>query len=158
MHKPKETEHKNKTEGREEVQSDLTHELLDWLQDFRQNLVDERSPVEPLGNPEPGYRDTSMSSHELAMESRAKVEPGSGKHRVYTHFPKDPNCAFCLKTKITRAYCRRRAGTVMPRAEHFGDLITADHKVLSQTSESRDNHRCAVVVQGSHTVDTIVPV
>ena len=34
----------------------------------------------------------------------------------------------------------------MPRAENFGDLITADHKVLSEESESRNNHRYAVVV------------
>ena len=91
--------------------------------------------------------DISRSSHESPMESRAKVEPGSGKHCVYTHFPKDPNCGFGLKTKITRASCRRRAGTVVPRAEHFGDLITANHKVLSEESESRNNHRYAVVVQ-----------
>ena len=39
------------------------------------------------------------------------------------------------------------AGTVVPRAEHFGDLITADHKDLSEESESRNNHRYAVVVQ-----------
>ena len=35
----------------------------------------------------------------------------------------------------------------MPKAENFGDLITADHKELSEESESRDNHRYAVVVQ-----------
>ena len=29
----------------------------------------------------------------------------------------------------------------------FGDLITADHKVLSANCESRNNHRCAVLVQ-----------
>ena len=34
-----------------------------------------------------------------------------------------------------------------PRAENFGDLITADHKVLSDNCESRNNHRYAVVVQ-----------
>ena len=81
------------------------------------------------------------------MEPRAKVEPVSGKQSVNTHFPKDPNCDICLKMKITRASCRRRAGTVVPRAEHFGDLIAADHKVLSEESESRNNHRYAVVVQ-----------
>ena len=75
------------------------------------------------------------------------MEPGSGKHSVHTHFPKDPNCDFCLKTKIARASCRTRAGTVVPRAEIFGDLITADHKILSEESESRNNHRYAVVVQ-----------
>ena len=74
------------------------------------------------------------------------MEPGSGKHSVYTHFPKEPNCHICLKTKITRDSCRRCAGTV-PRAENLGDLITADHKVLSEESESRKNHRYAVVVQ-----------
>ena len=35
----------------------------------------------------------------------------------------------------------------MPRAEHFGDLITADHKIASEASESRYNHRYVVVVQ-----------
>ena len=66
---------------------------------------------------------------------------------LFTHFPKDPGCDICLKTKITGASCRRRAGTVVPRAEHFGDWITADHKVLSEESESRNNHRYAVVEQ-----------
>ena len=75
------------------------------------------------------------------------MEPGSGKHSVYTHFPKDPICDVCLKTKITRGSCRRRAGTVVPRAEHFGDLITADPKILSEEGESRNNHRYAVVVE-----------
>ena len=77
----------------------------------------------------PKDQDTSSSSHELPMESRAKVEPGSGKHSVYTHFPKDPNCDICL---LTRASCRRRSGTVVPTAENFGDLTTADHKILSE--------------------------
>ena len=90
---------------------------------------------------------TSSSSYDPPMEPRAYVEPGSGKHSVYTHFPKDQNCGICLKTKITRASCRRRGGPVVPRAEKFGDLITADHEVLSEESESRNNHRYAVVVQ-----------
>ena len=29
------------------------------------------------------------------------MEPGSGKHSVFVHFPKDPNCYVRLKTKIT---------------------------------------------------------
>ena len=54
---------------------------------------------------------------------------------------------FVERTKITRAPCRRRIGGVVLRAEIFGDLITADHKVLSEGCESRNNHRYAVVVQ-----------
>ena len=60
---------------------------------------------------------------------------------------KDPNCEICQRTKITRAPCRRRSGGAVPRAENFGDLITAYHKVLSENCESRNNHRYAVVVQ-----------
>ena len=51
-------------------------------------------------------------------------------------------------TKLTRAPCRRRMGRVVPRAEYFCDLITADHKVLSEGCESRNNHRYAVVGLG----------
>ena len=145
--KPQKPKTKIEMRNQKEVQREISHELPDWLQELIENLVDERSPSEPQGNPELGYRDNSSSSHELPTESRAKVEPGSGRHSVYTHFSKDPNCDICLKTKITRASCRRRAGTVLPRAENFGDFITADHKILSESSESRNNHRYAVVVQ-----------
>ena len=70
-----------------------------------------------------------------------------GKHIVYTHFPKDRNCEICQRSKITRAPCRRRIDGAVLRAEIFVDLITADHKVLSEDCESRNNHRYAVVVQ-----------
>ena len=117
-------------------QTETENQMPDWLQELRENLADERGPSEPRGNAELGYRDASSSSHELPTESRAKVEPGS-----------DPNCDHCLETKITRASFRRRADAVMPRAENFCDLITADHRVLGDESESRNNHRHAVVVQ-----------
>ena len=78
---------------------------------------------------------------------RSKRSEDLGKHSVYTHFPTDRNCDICQKTKITRAPCRRRIGGVVPRAENFGDLITADHKVFSENCESRNNHRYAIVVQ-----------
>ena len=67
----------------------------------------------------PEHRDTSSSYHELLLEPRAKVVPSSGTHCVSTHFPKDPNCDICLKTKIARASCRRRTGTVVPKAENL---------------------------------------
>ena len=35
----------------------------------------------------------------------------------------------------------------MPRTENFGDLIAADHEVLSEGCESRHNHRYDVVAQ-----------
>ena len=76
-----------------------------------------------------------------------RSKSGIGKHSIFTHLPKERNCDICLRTKITRAPCRKRTGTVVPRAEHFGDLITADHKIHSEECESRNNHRYAVVVR-----------
>ena len=57
-----------------------------------------------------------------------------GTHSVYTHVPKDRNCEICKRTKITRAPCRRRNGEAVPRADKFGDLITADHKACEDLS------------------------
>ena len=89
----------------------------------------------------------ASSSHEASLEPTTKRREDLGKHNVHTHFPKDRNCEICKRTKITRAPCRRRKGEAVPRADNFGDLITADHKVLSDNCESRNNHRYAVVVQ-----------
>ena len=63
----------------------------------------------------------------------------SGKHSICSHFPKDRNCEIHKRTNITRDPCRRRTGKAIPRAESFGDLITADHKVLSEGFESRNS-------------------
>ena len=89
----------------------------------------------------------ASSSHEVSLEPTTKRREDLGKHNVHTHFPKDRNCEICRRTKITRAPCRRRNGEAVPRAVNFGDLITADHTVLSDNCESRNNHRYAVVVQ-----------
>ena len=89
----------------------------------------------------------ASSSHEASLEPKLKRREDLGKHSVHTHFPKDRNCEICKRTKITRVLCGRRIGGTVPRAEYFGDLITADHKVLSDNCESRNNHRYAVVVQ-----------
>ena len=100
-------------------------------------VVDERVPEHTDSH--------ASSSHEPSLEPMRSEDVG--KHSVYSHFPKDRICEICKRTKITRAPCRRRKGEAVPRADNFGDLITADHKVLSDTCESRNNHRYAVVVQ-----------
>ena len=102
------------------------------------------------------------------------MEPGSGKHSVYTHFPMDPDCDICLRTheletlqaKIVSTFSATAntvfqddsMGMTLPirnmltsslnaLEEWDAHLITADHKVLSEESESRNNHRYAVLVQ-----------
>ena len=83
----------------------------------------------------------------LLLEPTTKRREDLAKHSVFTHFPKDRNCEICMRTKITRAPCRRRIGGAVLRAEKGGDLITADHKVLSESCKSRNNHRFAVVAE-----------
>ena len=113
-------------------------EIPEWLQEFRENLVDDEIPLQGGSH--------ASSSHEATLEPTTKRREDLGKHNVHTHFPKDRNCEICKRTKITRAPCRRRNGEAVPRAVNFGDLITAGHKVLSDNCESRNNHRYAVVV------------
>ena len=94
----------------------------------------------------PEHRDShASSSHEPSLVPTRNAD--LGKHNVKTDLPKDRNCEICQRTKITRAPCRRRNGGAVPRAENVGGLITADHKVLSENCESRNNHGHAVVVQ-----------
>ena len=93
-----------------------------WLEELTENLVDDSARE---------HRDApASSSRESSSEPRGKAV--SGKHSIYTHFPKNRNGEICKRTKITRAPCRRRNGEAVPRAVNFGDMITADHKVFSE--------------------------
>ena len=116
----------------------LNSEIPEWLQEFSEILVDDEIPVQGGSH--------ASSSHEVSLEPTTKRREDSGKHSVYTHFPKDRNCEICKRTKITRAPCSRRVGVAVLRAENFGDLITADHMVLVKsilpTTESWLRTRC----------------
>ena len=94
---------------------------------------------------------TLPAGYPLSRVSLSNPEPPrqvvSGKQSICTHLPKDASCEVCKRTNITMAPCRKRGGEPLPRAGRFGDLITADHKVLRKGCESRNNHRYAVVVQ-----------
>ena len=120
----------NKKETTIERGNPLDSEIPEWLQELREKLVDDEIPLHGDSH--------ASSSHEVSLEPIFKKSEDLGKHSIYTHFPKDRNCEICKRTKITRAPCRRRKGEAAPRAAHFGDLITADHKVPSDNCESRN--------------------
>ena len=128
--KPTQIQKTNKNKDHEQVRRDPCHsDIPEWLQEFRENLVDDRVPER---------RDShASSSHESSLAPTRSAD--LGKHSVYTHFPRDRNCEICQRTKISRALWRRCIGRVVLRAENFGDLITADHKVLSEGCESRND-------------------
>ena len=67
----------------------------------------------------------------------------------YLHsLPERPKLRRLLENKNNeKLFAEEALATLPPRAEKFGDLITADHKVFHEGCESGDNHRYAVVVQ-----------
>ena len=68
-------------------------EIPEWLQEFRENLVDDEIPLQGGSH--------ASSSHEASLEPTTKRREDLGKHSVYTHFPKDRNCEIC-KRKVGR--------------------------------------------------------
>ena len=74
-------------------------EIPDWLQEFKENLVDER--VIELGDSH------ASSSHESSLEPQRRMVPGN--HRIKTHFLKHRNCEICqsdqnYKVTVEKAY------------------------------------------------------
>ena len=77
-------------------------EIPEWLQEFREILVDDEIPLQGGSH--------ASSFHEASLEPTIRRREDLGKHNVHTHFPKDRNCEICKWTKIARAPCRRRNG------------------------------------------------
>ena len=109
--------------GRESQRSDKkdTNDPLAYLPFWFKDGTDNLEPTE--------VHAPAHIFQESDSEHPAKVATKSRKHSIFSHFPKDRDCDVCLRTKITKASGRRRTGDALPRAEKFGDLITADHKV-----------------------------
>ena len=121
-------QNENKKRDNDGDSEDRWRNLPEWSQKFTENL-----------------EDTEVLAHDSDSERPTKV--ASRKHNIFVHIQKNRKCDVCLRTKMTRAPCRRRTGEAVPGAEKFGDLITADHKVLNGQGESQNNHQHEVVVQ-----------
>ena len=92
----------NKKETTIERGNLLNSEIPEWVQEFREILVDDEIPLQGGSH--------ASSSHEASLEPTFKRREDLGMHSVYTHFPKDRNGEICKRTKITTAPCRRRNG------------------------------------------------
>ena len=85
-------------------------------------------------------------THFLHNSPARPSNKAGGKNNLFTHFPKDPVCDVCKRTKITRAPCRRNPESRedrIPEATQYGDARAGDHKVLNEENESRLHHRHA---------------
>ena len=134
LHDSAEAENKNKNEDTDATRDTPSHDLPEWRAVHPQAVLDHHF----LRNRRERWYRVSIAFFTLCLKVR--------------------NCEVCERTKITRTPCRRRTGNQEPRAEKFGDLLTADHKVPSEDCESRNNHQCAVVVQDLATMVAIISV
>ena len=82
-----------------ELGDPLESEIPEWLQEFRENLVDDEIPVHGGSH--------ASSSHEASLEPVFKRREDLGKHSVYTHF---------LETEIAKSV--KGPKLQGPRAEH----------------------------------------
>ena len=106
--------------------------LPEWLEDSTENLKD--TEVSALAD----------TSHDSDSERPTKVAPR--KHSIYTHFPEDPNCEVCKRTQNYKGTLQK----TQSRSSISGRSLvtmTTDHNVFNEGCESRNNHRCSVVVQ-----------
>ena len=83
--KPKKTNKKETTIERGNPCDDS--EIPEWLQEFRENLVDDEIPSQGGSH--------ASSSHEASLEPTTKRREDLCEHSVYTHFPEDRNCEMC---------------------------------------------------------------
>ena len=107
----------NQKRSDRKASKDPLADLPEWLKDFKENLKE---------------TELHASAHRSPESDRESYDSGNEMEEAFAHFPRDRDCDVCLRTKITKASCRRRTGEALLRAEKFGDLITADHKVLNE--------------------------
>ena len=85
----------------------------------------------------------------MRTSARPSLNKPGGKHNLHTHFPKDPKCDVCKRTKITRAFCKKNCGRTKrsSNADKIKVFITADQKVFNEENNSRLRQRSSAVVQ-----------
>ena len=87
-------EHPNKNDN-EGVRRDPLRDLPEWLEEFKEHLVDDSVPE---------HRDDSSSTHELPSEPRAKVV--SGKHSILT-LPEGPKLQYLPENQDYKGFLRK---------------------------------------------------
>ena len=98
---------------------DPTQGIPVWLQPFTVNLEELEAHV---------LAHSSERENSDSKGDASKLEAQKRKHGVH-------------------AYFRKNQKRSILRTEKHGELTTAEHKILNEGGESRNNHRYAVVVQ-----------
>ena len=101
------------------------------------SLAERPDAVEDIPPP-PEISDKELKARINSRRRRSRKKFGQrltgNDHNILTHYPKDPNCDICCRTKATREAKPPRTDERQPDApkppEKFGDAITCDHQIL----------------------------
>ena len=133
MTEPTKNPKPDKNEDHDQERGDLCHsDILEWLQEFRENLVDDRVPER---------RDShASSSHEPSLEPEPARSADLGKNSVYTHFPKD-RVASAMPCKIRK---KSKHGEIRSRTNDFKSkiacILEASESTRMRMEESLPNY------------------
>ena len=116
-------------------------DLPEWLQPFTEGLTRGSSSSTDV-SPD----DVDIPPPALPLSAHPPAKPTSNrarrKHHLFIHFPKDPNCEVCRRTKVTRAPCRKnpynRADNITI-AERFDDGRTPYERRFKSPFDGADH-------------------
>ena len=105
VHQTKALGDRNQTQAVGDHERSVETKLPEWLQPPTEGLTmrfSSSTDVSPA--------DVEIPPPALPRSAHPPAKPTSnksgGKHILFTHFPKDPNCGVCRSTKFTRAPCK----------------------------------------------------
>ena len=112
-----------------------------------------KKPPSPEAKPSKDREATKATPRSRARKRRRPTEEKlvckEAKHNVFTHFPKCPGCDICDATKMQKTSARIVTGTDpedRPAPKEFGDMLTADHKVMAQDEISKAGDKYALII------------
>ena len=115
-------------------------ELPEWRQPFRRRSDGGSLTFNRCSTCSCEVNTTTSTTPSRASFSEISIKQRRWQHNLFKHFPKDQNCEVCRRTKFTRATCKRDPVNPADRlhvADKFGELVTADLKVLNEEQALR---------------------
>ena len=101
-------------------------EIPEWLQEFRENLVDDEIPLQGGSH--------ASSSREVSLEPIAKRREDLGKHNGHAHFLKDRSCEICKLIQLQR-HLQDKRGLVLHLPQVH--LHQRHHQVIMRLEKER---------------------
>ena len=91
-----------------------------------------------------------MNAKRRRARKKFGIRPTGNEHNVLTHYPKDPDCPVCQRSKATKVALPAKPDETKPdkaiEPKKFGDSVTCDHQILEKINDGR-KPTVALVVQ-----------